>query len=241
MHKPDVGMLGKVFLPSSQYSFSCNYQDYRLCTAINCGSLSLTGAIPVFNPHTLEQQLNFVFSANLVLPIRLQGGSAASATASSTFTGDGGDATAAAAAENSVLTITLPQFVQWFARDFEYFDSVGMTSYGGGAGAGAAVGGARINSRSVSSDHASDAGALAVAATPASTSTSSSITQTRHILNILVSHMDRDPQMRLQASRIQAILSTGRDSYIVLKYDSFVFKSRYLRKVDDVELMMKSF
>ena len=50
----------------------------------------------------------------------------------------------------------------------------------------------------------------------------------------------KDPKSRLQASRLESVLSTGRDAHFIVYYSSFVFKTSYLKKVDDVQLLVSS-
>ncbi len=60
MHRPSVNFFAKSFLPTTKYPFALQVSDYRLLWAINSGSVSNIAYIPVYEPASLDEQLDTV-------------------------------------------------------------------------------------------------------------------------------------------------------------------------------------
>ena len=58
--RPVVGYLAQSFLPSSKYDICVQRCDFRLHWAVNSGARSMIHIVPIYQPHTLEKQLNAV-------------------------------------------------------------------------------------------------------------------------------------------------------------------------------------
>lgn len=60
MESPDIGFLFKSFLPSKEFPFGLRRRDMRLIWAVNGASTSNISSVPIYRPHTLEEQLSTV-------------------------------------------------------------------------------------------------------------------------------------------------------------------------------------
>lgn len=85
--------VSRFVLPKSRFRFALTKADYRINFALNCGSLSNPAAVPIYDPATLDEQLDFACRAYLKV-------------------------VETTAQKRSSLTITLPRICVWFADDF---------------------------------------------------------------------------------------------------------------------------
>ena len=62
MARPSINIVAQSYIPQSRYAFSLDVKDFRLLWAVNCGSESMFGAIPIYKAKLLNAQLE----ANMV-------------------------------------------------------------------------------------------------------------------------------------------------------------------------------
>ena len=87
--------LSRFILPKSRYEFALKRKDFRVNFALNSGSLSSpSGAVPVYKPASIEQQLEKITGSflNWSVSVKQKGPRDA--------------------------TVSLPRACQWFAEDF---------------------------------------------------------------------------------------------------------------------------
>ena len=85
--------VSKFVLPKSQFQFALRQSDYRINFALDCGSVSNPGKVPIYTTEQLDKQLDTACSNYLAL--------FATVTAKRCYT-----------------ILTLPRICQWFADDF---------------------------------------------------------------------------------------------------------------------------
>ena len=85
--------LSKFVLPKSQFRFALTQSDYRINFALNCGSISNPGKVPIYTVERLDQQLDLA-CCNYLDPV-----------------------TTVIVKRNQTM-LTLPRICQWFADDF---------------------------------------------------------------------------------------------------------------------------
>ena len=85
--------VSKFVLPKSQYRFALTQSDFRINFALNCGSLSNPGAVPMYRGEKLEQQLD-ASCRNYLNPV------------------------VSVVVKRGQTILTLPRICQWFADDF---------------------------------------------------------------------------------------------------------------------------
>jgi len=93
MEHPTV-FASKLVIPKSQYNFVSPQADYRINFALNCGSLSTPGCVPIYNGNSLEKQLDDSTTAYLEQAIKVKKKS------------------------NNSLVVYLPRVCLWYADDF---------------------------------------------------------------------------------------------------------------------------
>lgn len=91
MNAPSVGFFAQAFLPTTTFSFALHVRDIRLLWAVNCLSTSNLSAVPIYEPATLNEQLDKVMRLSLQEQVQVTSGS----------------------------TVILPQVCQWYHKDLE--------------------------------------------------------------------------------------------------------------------------
>ena len=60
MVRPSVGFIGGLFIPTTDFDFALDVQDFRLLWGVSCGAMATISHIPVYKPELLQSQLNYV-------------------------------------------------------------------------------------------------------------------------------------------------------------------------------------
>ena len=84
----------KFIIPKHTYEFALKEKDYRFNFALNCGSISIPNAVPIYNEESIDDQLNLASRQCLEAIVVIE------------------------KSEKKGLTIKLPRVCSWYLEDF---------------------------------------------------------------------------------------------------------------------------